>query len=83
MNGPAIAASGRRVAVAWFTGAANTQRVKLAFSGDSGEIFGEPVTVDDGSPVGRVDVVLLDDGSAIVCWLEKLPSGGEIRARRV
>ena len=83
VNGPAIAASGRRVAVAWFTGAANTQRVKLAFSGDSGEIFGEPVTVDDGSPVGRVDVVLLDDGSAIVCWLEKLPSGGEIRARRV
>jgi hypothetical protein len=39
--------------------------------------------VDDGSPVGRVDVLLLDDGSAMVCWLEKLPGGGEIRARRV
>jgi len=83
VNGPAIAASGGRVAVAWFTGAANTQRVKLAFSGDSGETFGDPVTVDDGSPAGRVDVLLLDDGSAMVCWLEKLPGGGEFRARRV
>ena len=83
VNGPAIAASGRRVAVAWFTGAANTQQVKLAFSGDSGESFGEPFAVDDGAPVGRVDVLLLDDGSAIVCWLEKAPTGGEVRVRRV
>jgi hypothetical protein len=83
VNGPAIAASGRRVAVAWFTGAAGAQRVKLAFSGDSGESFGETVTVDDGSPVGRVDVLLLDDGSAMVCWLEKVSAGGEVRARRV
>jgi hypothetical protein len=83
VNGPAVATSGRRVAVAWFTGAANTQQVKLAFSNDSGESFGEPVKVDDGSPAGRVDVLLLDDGSAMVCWLEKLPGGGEVRARRV
>src|SRR5262245_18891800 len=56
VNGPAIAASGRRVAVAWFTGAAGAQNVKLAFSGDLGESFGETITVDDGSPLGRVDV---------------------------
>lgn len=30
VNGPAVAASDRHVAVAWFTGAANTQQVKLA-----------------------------------------------------
>ena len=83
VNGPAVAASGRRVAVAWFTGAEKIQRVKLAFSNDAGETFGEPVTVDDGNPVGRVDVLLLDDGSAIVCWLEKMSGGGEVRARRV
>jgi len=83
VNGPAVAAAGRRVAVAWFTGANNSSRVKLAFSNDAGETFSEPITVDDGSPVGRVDVLLLADGSAIVCWLEKLPGGGEVRVRRI
>ncbi|MGE0130343.1 MAG: sialidase family protein [Blastocatellales bacterium] len=83
VNGPAVAASGRRVAVAWFTAAGNTPRVKMAFSNDAGATFGEPVTVDDGAPVGRVDVLLLSDGNAMVCWLEKLPSGGEVRVRRV
>ena len=83
VNGPAVAASGRRVAVAWFTWANNSSRVKLAFSKDAGESFSEPVVVDDGNPAGRVDVVLLADGSAMVCWLEKLPGGGEVRVRRV
>jgi hypothetical protein len=83
VNGPAVAAAGRRVAVAWYTGAGNKPRVKLAFSNDAGESFGEPVTIDDGNPAGRVDVQLLADGSALVCWLEKLPGGGEVRVRRV
>ena len=83
VNGPAVAAAGRRVAVAWFTGAEKTSRVKLAFSADAGETFGQPVSVDDGNPAGRVDLLLLDDGSAMVCWLEKLPEGGAVRVRRV
>jgi hypothetical protein len=83
VNGPAVAAAGRRVAVAWFTGADKTPRVKLAFSNDAGETFGQPVAVDGGNPTGRVDVLLLDDGGALVCWLEKLPEGGAVRVRRV
>jgi len=83
VNGPAISASGRRAAVAWFTSANNASRAKLAFSNDAGESFGEPVVVDDGSTIGRVDVQLLSDGSAMVCWLEKTPGGGEVRVRRV
>jgi len=83
VNGPAVAAAGRRVAVAWFTAANSASRVKLAFSNNAGESFGEPIVVDDGNPAGRVDVLLLDDGSALVCWLEKLPSGGEVRVRRI
>ena len=39
--------------------------------------------MDDGNPAGRVDVLLLDDGGALVCWLEKLPEGGAVRVRRV
>ena len=83
VNGPAVAASGRRVAVAWYTAAGNAPHVKLAFSNDAGETFGEPITIDDGAPAGRVDVLLFEDGSALVCWLEKQAAGGAVRVRRV
>ncbi len=83
VNGPAVAASGKRVAVAWFTGANNKSTVKLAFSNDAGETFGAPIVIDDGNPAGRVDVLLLPDGTAIVSWLEKLANGGEVRIRKV
>jgi hypothetical protein len=84
VNGPAVAAHGAEVAVAWFTGAEGIPRVQVAFSDDDGEDFGEPVVVDDGNPAGRVDVMMLDDGSALVSWLER--TGGdwaEVRVRRV
>ncbi|HZI20230.1 MAG TPA: sialidase family protein [Pyrinomonadaceae bacterium] len=83
VNGPSVAARGRRVAVAWFTGAGDTYRVRVAFSGDAGRSFGQPVEVDDGQPSGRVGVVMLEDGSAAVSWLEKVEAGGEVRVRRV
>jgi BNR repeat-like domain len=83
VNGPAVAASGKRVAVAWFTGANNKSQVKLAFSDDAGETFGTPVIIDDGNPAGRVDVLLLPNGTAVVSWLEKLANGGEVRIRKV
>ncbi len=84
VNGPALAASGKRVAVAWFTGAHDKPRVSAAFSDDSGESFSPAVPIDGGSPAGRVAVLLLDDGSAMVSWLERIPAGGaEIRLRRV
>jgi hypothetical protein len=84
VNGPSVAATERRVAVAWYTAVDNQPRVKLAFSADAGETFTAPIKVDGGNPAGRVDVQLLPDGSAIVSWLEKLSSGGgEVRVRRV
>lgn len=83
VNGPSIAAAGRRVAVAWYTGAENTPRVKLAFSKDGGGTFSAPIVVDDGNPVGRVETMMLDDGAALVCWLEKTSEGGAVRLRRI
>jgi hypothetical protein len=83
VNGPAVAATGRRVAIAWFTAADDRPRVRLAFSTDSGESFGPPVAVDDGRPVGRVDAILLDDGSAVVSWVEATPDGLSLRLRRI
>jgi hypothetical protein len=83
VNGPAVSADGRRVAVAWFTGVADTPRVKIAFSQDAGATFSQPVQVDDGESAGRVDTVLLPDGSALVCWLSGNADGGAIKVRRV
>ena len=83
VNGPSVAAAGKRVAVAWFTAVNDKPQVKLAFSADAGENFGAPVTVDDGNPVGRVEALLMADGSAIVCWLEKATGSGSVRIRRI
>lgn len=83
VNGPSVYAEGRNVAVAWFSGAGSTPRVKVAFSQDAGATFGQPVLVDDGENVGRVDVLLLPDNSALVCWLSGNADGGAIKVRRV
>ena len=83
VNGPAIAASGRNVAVAWFTRADNKPTVRVAFSADGGATFGVPTQVDEGETQGRVDVLMLPDNSVLVCWLSGNAEGGAINVRRV
>lgn len=85
VNGPAVAARGDDVAVAWFTGAGDEPRVQVAFSTDGAASFGDPVRVDGGLPVGRVDILLLrDSGAALVSWLEGTGGeGAEVRIRLV
>ena len=83
VNGPAVAADGARVAVAWFTAADDTPRVRLALSTDEGRTFGPAITIDDGEPIGRVDVAMLPDGGVLVSWVEKTADGAAIRVRRI
>ena len=84
VNGPAVAARGNAVAVAWFTGANDVARVRVAFSEDAGATFAPPVEVDDGQPIGRVDVLLVDESTALVSWLEGTGGeGAQVRLRRV
>lgn len=83
VNGPQVDANGNRAVIAWFTAANEQQRVYAAFSDDGGANFGKPLKVDDGRPVGRVDVVMLEDGTSVVSWLEQTAAGAEIRAREV
>jgi hypothetical protein len=85
VNGPALAARGDDVVAAWFTGAEGIPRTRLAFSADAGATWGDAIEVDDGNPLGRVDVEILEDGSAFVVWLEAAAGETEalIRARRV
>jgi hypothetical protein len=80
VNGPAVDARGRTVAVAWFT-AADVPRVRVAFSQDAGQTFAPPIEVASGDVTGRVDVALLDDGRAVVSWLQPSADGAEIRAQ--
>ncbi len=83
VNGPSVAAEGKRVAVAWFTGAQDKPLVKAIFSADAGASFGGPIEISSGRPLGRVDVVMLEDGSAMVSWLEGSEQSAQIKAMRV
>lgn len=83
VNGPAIAAAGRTVVVAWFTAAHDQGRAFAAFSQDAGVTFGAPVRLDDVASLGRVDVALLDDGSAVASWIEFADGRATLRIRHV
>ncbi len=79
VNGPRVVAQYNTLAVAWFSGATDTSQVNVIFSTDGGATFGKPVRVDEGSAIGRVDIVMLDDMSAMVSWME----GSTIKIARV
>ncbi|HEX8617746.1 MAG TPA: sialidase family protein, partial [Thermoanaerobaculia bacterium] len=83
VNGPQVDARGDRAALAWFTGAKETPQVQVAFSSDAGATFGRATRVDRGNALGRVDVLLLNDGSALVTWIEGAAKDAAIFARRV
>jgi len=78
VNGPAIAAQGDFVALAWHTEADNEPKLLVAFSRDAGVSFSKPVHIDNGSPMGRVDVSILSDGTTFVTWLENGEQGAVI-----
>jgi peroxiredoxin len=86
VNGPSVAARGRKVVVAWYTYAEDRPRVRLAFSEDAGATFGAPLDVDGPRgarvPLGRVDVALDEDGSALVSWLASERENAEVLIRR-
>ncbi|MEO6138515.1 MAG: hypothetical protein ABIP11_07625, partial [Luteimonas sp.] len=76
VNGPAIAASGNHVVVAWYTAAGDNPSVKLARSTDAGDSFDAPVVLDRGAPVqGRVAVVT-DAQQVVALWVRE-DAGGQ------
>jgi hypothetical protein len=83
VNGPALSASGKNVALAWFTAKGDEGHTFVACSADSGRTCGEPIRLDDASALGRVDLALLDDGSAAATWLEFAEGKAQFRMRRI
>jgi hypothetical protein len=83
VNGPALSAAGRDVAVAWFTAVDDTPRAFAAFSTDAGRTFGAPIRLDDAASLGRVDIELLPDRSAAASYVEFADGKAQFRVRRV
>lgn len=83
VNGPALSADGRRVAAAWFTVDGAQGQAFAAFSNDGGRTWGEPIRLDDEGSLGRVDIELLEDGSAVALWIAFPEGRSELRMRRV
>jgi hypothetical protein len=82
VNGPALSARGRDVAIAWFTARDEQGRAFAAFSHDAGRTFGPPIRLDENGSLGRVDVELLPDGAAVATWIE-FDQRAQFRARTI
>lgn len=83
VNGPRADAVGNTLAVAWFAAPNKQPQVKLIFSEDGGASFGNPVTIDNQLPLGRVDVVMINEEKAMVSWLGREGENSVIKARIV
>jgi len=79
VNGPALAAEGDRVALAWYTGAGGS-RVRLAVSEDGGRTFGAAREVAEESVIGRVDVAWAR-GEPLVTWMAREGEGAALYIR--
>ena len=79
VNGPRADAIENNLAIAWFSMQENKAQVKIIFSDDGGATFKEPIQVDEGKPIGRVDVVMLNEKTAMISWME----GSIIKALKV
>ena len=77
VNGPQLFSRGAQVAATWFTAARSQPRVFTKISADGGETFGPPLRIDLGKPQGRVDNLLLADGTAVITWLETGATDGK------
>ena len=85
VNGPAAAAEGDTLTVAWFTAAQSLPRVQARVSLDGGHTWGAVLPLDLGRPMGRLDLVMLPDKSAVVVWMEiaTAENAAGIYARRI
>ena len=79
VNGPRAAVMGNNLAIAWFSMADKKGEVKIIFSKNGGETFDQPIKLDEGNPIGRVAIVMLDENTAAVSWME----GSEIKLVKI
>ena len=83
MNGPAIAARGERVGVAWFTAPGGAPHVRFAWSADGGASFAPALELDGVGSFGQTGLVLAADGTAKVTWWRAAANGTDLVLRTV
>lgn len=83
VNGPALSANGNTVVMSWFTAKNDQPNALAAFSADAGKTFSKPVRIDDVGTLGRVDIELLPDGSALAGWIEFANQKAQFQVRRI
>jgi hypothetical protein len=79
VNGPQLAAADNLNGAVWFTAADNQPRVLAKWSDDGGKSFSPVQRIDLGRPQGRVDSVLLADGTLVMIWLESTGAAAEAK----
>lgn len=88
VNGPALAADGRRLALAWFSAPEDRPRMSAALSSDGGATWSAPLPLaanpgsDGGKPMGQLALAALPQGFA-VAWLESAQGSTELRFARL
>lgn len=70
VNGPAIAALGDLVAIAWFSAANDRTVVRAALSTNAGRTFGKPVEIASLRASGHVGLAIVDRSAIVVSWVE-------------
>ncbi|SVD28314.1 uncharacterized protein METZ01_LOCUS381168, partial [marine metagenome] len=70
VNGPKLAVQGNNVAAVWYTSPHEQSSIYISISKDGGDNFNDPVRLDSGKPIGRVDCIWLDIDRVLVSWME-------------
>ena len=71
------------VAVVWFTGKNENPKVQIVFSKNGGASFDVPIRIDSGVAIGRVDVLLISEKTAVVTWVENKDGATLIQTMKV
>ncbi len=82
VNGPALASSGKHMAIAWYTGAQLKPRVQLALARADISGFHPPVQVAGGEVLGRVALTAISEQAFVVSWLERAGEQSLLRVQR-
>jgi len=83
VNGPHLDTDGARTALIWFSAPQDQPAVKLAFSEDGGATFTPPLRIDTGNALGRAQVMVLPNQSALAFWLENKAGTATLLARHI
>ncbi len=83
VNGPAISTFNNTSAVVWYTFSNNNNQLKVAFSNDISSGFDIPIIVNANDPIGRVDIELLDQNTALISYIDIIDGSAYIKLQMI